>query len=247
MNAYASLSDDFYVNMNLNTEMELSNSRDTVLHFAEQMQKKYPQMKNFYAREKRDFVLEEDKESGQYRWCSVEPRRIASGQVNPDTIDGCLEQHRQALELAPYALSISPLECEALDLLMGFDFSYRGNQNQLVAEALGVAPCFEPLSSVPGATFVNHEPNLTIAMDEECRTQCRVSIETRTTPYHIRTGDYQEDQLSVYITMRRYGSLEAGTTYVQALDRLQTLLFDVVDNYVVEAVLQPLARTIALG
>lgn len=247
MNAYASLSDDFYVNMNLNTEMELSNSRDTVLHFAEQMQKKYPQMKNFYAREKRDFVLEEDKESGQYRWCSVEPRRIASGQVNPDTIDGCLEQHRQALELAPYALSISPLECEALDLLMGFDFSYRGNQNQLVAEALGVAPCFEPLSGVPGATFVNHEPNLTIAMDEECRTQCRVSIETRTTPYHIRTGDYQEDQLSVYITMRRYGSLEAGTTYVQALDRLQTLLFDVVDNYVVEAVLQPLARTIALG
>ena len=32
MGLYASLSDDFYVNLNLNTEMELPGSRETILH-----------------------------------------------------------------------------------------------------------------------------------------------------------------------------------------------------------------------
>ncbi len=140
MNPYASLADDYYVNMNLNTEMELSNSRETLLHFAEQMQKKYPQMRNFYGRDKGDFILEEDKDGGVYRWCSLEPRRVASGYVNPDTVQAAVDQHLHALELAPYVLSINRLDCEALDLLMGFDFNYRGNHNELVAEALGVLP-----------------------------------------------------------------------------------------------------------
>ena len=52
MNPYSSLADDYYVNMNLSTEMELSGSRETILHYFEQMQKIYPQMRNFYAREK---------------------------------------------------------------------------------------------------------------------------------------------------------------------------------------------------
>ena len=62
--------------MNLSTEMDLAGSRETILHYAEQMQKKYPEMKNFYGRDKGDFVLEEDKDGGAYRWCSVEPRRV---------------------------------------------------------------------------------------------------------------------------------------------------------------------------
>jgi hypothetical protein len=32
MNPYSSLADDFYINMNLSTEMELPSSRETVLH-----------------------------------------------------------------------------------------------------------------------------------------------------------------------------------------------------------------------
>ncbi|MEM9186738.1 MAG: hypothetical protein AAGB00_09615 [Planctomycetota bacterium] len=246
MNPYAQLADDYYVNMNLNTEMELSGGRETVLHFAEQMQKKYPQMRNFYSRDKGDFVLEEDKDRGDYRWCSLETRRIASGCVNPDSIDTAAEQHAHALDLAPYVLSVSPLDCEALDFLMGFDFNYRGNHNQVVTEALGVCPGLERLAGMPGATFINHEPNITIAVDEDCRVQCRVHIETRTTPYHIRTGEYQEDQLSVYVTARRYGSLDSGMTYVDAMADLRQLCQESVDKYVIETVLEPLARTIAL-
>lgn len=246
MNRYASLSDDHYLNVNVNTEMELSSSRESVLHFAEQMQKRYPEMRNFYARDKNDFILEGDKDSGSYRWCSIEPRRVSSGHVNPENIADALEQHRKALELAPYELSVSPLDCEALDLLVGFDFSCRANHNQVVAEALGVPPAMEKLGSMPGTACISYEPTLTVALDEECRMQCRLSIETRTTPYHIRTGEFQEDQLSVYLTARRYGSLDPGVTFVDALDDLSRVCFDVLDTYVVESVLEPLARTIAL-
>src|SRR6185295_7497686 len=122
MNAYGSLCDDFYVNMNLSTEMELPTNRETVLHFFERVQKKYPTMRNFYCRDKRDFVLEEDKDRGHYRWCTVEQRRLCSGQVNPESVESILEQHALVLELAPFLLSLSPMYCEALDLLFGFDF-----------------------------------------------------------------------------------------------------------------------------
>lgn len=246
MNAYSSLADDYYVNVILNTEMELSGGRETVLHYFEQLQKKFPQLRNFYSRDKGDYILEEDKDNGSYRWCSVEPRRICSGYVNPPSADEALAQHRHALELAPYGLSVSTLDCEALDFLVGFDFSYRGNQNQLIAEALGVCPAYEKLTTMPGATFIGLEPSITLAIDPECRVQCRVNVATRTNEYQIRTGEYQEEQVSVYVTARQYGSLSPDTTYVAAIDRLAQLCQEVVEGYVVGSVLEPLARAIAL-
>jgi hypothetical protein len=246
MTRYAALADDFYINMNLSTEMELPQGRDTVLHYFERIQKKYPSMRKFYCRDKRDFVLEEDKDRSQYRWATVENRRLCSGQVNPATIEEALDQHRLVLELAPFMLSVSPLDCEALDLLFGFDFTYRGNHNQLVAEALGVNPAMERLLELPGGSVINFEPSLTLSLDEGCRRQVRVSVENRTNAFQIRTGEYPEEQISVYVTARQYGSLNPDETFVQAVDELAQVCQDVVDNYVVDSVLRPLQRTIAL-
>ncbi len=246
MNPYASLADDFYVNMNLSTEMELPANRETVLHFFEQVQKTYPTMRNFYSRERGDFVLEEDKERGCYRWCTLEPRRICSGQVNPENIEDAMQQHKLVLDLAPYALSLSPMDCEALDLLYGFDFLYRGNHNQLLAEALGVGSAFERMIELPGSTIINYEPTLTIALDEECRLQCRLSVEARTNAYQIRMGEYPEEQLSVYVTARQYGSLSPSTTFVQTLDKLSQVCQEMLENHVIEQILQPLQRTISM-
>jgi hypothetical protein len=246
MNQYRSLADDFYVNLNLSTEMELPTNRETVLHFFERVQKTYPTMRNFYCRDKGDFILEEDKDQGQYRWTTIETRRVSSGMINPERIEDALEQHKLVLELAPYLLSVSPIDCEALDLLYGFDFTYRGNHNQLVADALGVSPAMERFCEIPGATVINHEPTITLALDEDCRMQCRLSVETRTNAYQVRTGDFPEEQVSVYVTARQYGSLGPETSYVEALDRLNTVCRELVNDYVIENVLEPLARTISL-
>ncbi|MFN7813125.1 MAG: hypothetical protein ACK5SI_10750 [Planctomycetia bacterium] len=246
MAPYASLADDFYVNMNLATEMELPAQRETILHYFERVQKKFPTMRKFYCRDKRDYVLEEDKEQGRYRWAAVESKRLCSGQVNPPSLEAVLEQHRLVLDLAPAFLSVSPLDCEAIDVLFGFDFAFRGNHNALLAEALGVGPAFDRFADIPGGRVINFEPSLTLALDEDCRTQVRISTETRTNAFQVRTGEFSEEQLSVYVTARQYGSLDPATTYVEAMDRLAKLAREVVDTHVVDQILRPLARTISL-
>ena len=122
MNKYLAESDDFYVNVNLNTEMELPTGRDTVLHFFEQMKKRYPDLRNFSTREEGDLVLEGNKEEESYRVLAIEPRRLCSGHVNPPSLEDAYAQHELVLELAPHLLTISVLDCEALDVMFGFDF-----------------------------------------------------------------------------------------------------------------------------
>ena len=153
MNGYSSLADDYYINVNLNTEMTLPQGRETVLGFFERVQKQYPTMRNFYTRDNGDFVLEEDKDHPHQRWISLEPRRICSGVIDPAEVEAAVEQHALVLRLVPYMLSVSPLECEALDYMMGFDFSYRGNHDELVAEAPEPAPHSTGWSTSPRPRF----------------------------------------------------------------------------------------------
>jgi hypothetical protein len=166
--------------------------------------------------------------------------------VNPSSPDAALDQHRLVLDLAPPILSVSPLDCEALDLLFGFDFAFRGNHNALLAEALGVGPSLERAAEIPGVRVINYEPSLTLSIDEDCRTQVRVSTEARTNAFQVRTGEFAEEQLSVYVTARQYGSLDPDTTFVDAIERLYGLAREVVDTCVVDQILRPLARTISL-
>ncbi len=245
MNDYASLADDFYVNMNLNTEMQLPAGRETVLGFFERIQKQFPSMRNFYTRDNGDFVLEEDKDMGHQRWVSLEPRRVCSGHVNPDKIEQAIEQHALVLELIPYMLSVSPLDCEALDYMLGFDFSYRGNHDALVAEALGTSSALESLVEIPGAQILSYEPSMTISLDEACRRQARLMIETRTNAYQVRRGEFPEDHISVYFTVRQYGSLESNTSYEETLIQLRSTCEQMFERHVIDQVLKPLQQAIS--
>lgn len=247
MTDYHSLSNDFYININLNTEMELSTGRETVLHFFELMQKKYPGMSNFGARERGELLLEEDKDGGSYRWASVEPRRVCSGFVNPPSIDSAAEQHEFVLERLPFALGASPIDCESLSFMFGFDFNYRGNHNQLLAEALGMIPAFEKFLEIPGASLLAYDPAIQFALDSDCRVQCRVSLESRTSAYSVRTSEFPEDQISVYVTARRYGSLERTESFVSTCQTLRDIAVRLVDQYVIDNVLHPLQQAIAIS
>lgn len=246
MGQYSSVADDYYVNVNLHTEMELPQTREAVLHFFEQIKKHYPVMRNFYSRERGEFVLEEDKDRGDYRWATIEGRRVCSGYVNPPSVEEAFKQHKLVMELVPYDLSVSSLDCESLNVMYGFDFNYRGNHSQLLAEALGVIPAFEKLTELPGAQILGAEPSIQFALDEDCRTQCRLSIEARTSAYHVRTKEFPEEQISVYFTVRRYGALEIGETFVSAMQKLAEQCQELIDGYVVENVLRPLQQAIAI-
>src|SRR5262249_21505921 len=98
MNSYSSLCDDFGVYVYLNTKMELPTKRETVLHFFDSLQKTIPQLTDFDVRESGEFVLEEDREKGSYRWVSLEARRLCSGWVNPSDLDQVDSHHERILE-----------------------------------------------------------------------------------------------------------------------------------------------------
>ena len=104
----------------------------------------------------------------------------------------------------------------------------------------------ESALGIPEATVINYEPSVTIAIDPDCRMQLRISVEARTNAYQVRMGDYPEEQLSVYVTARQYGSLAPDKTFVETLDRLGQLCQDTIDGHVIEHILQPLGRAISL-
>ena len=245
MNRFSHLATDFYSNMHLNTEMPLPSTREAVLEFFGRVQKSYPSMRNFYTRENGDFVMEEDKDQPHHRWLSLEPRRICSGFVNPEDTEDAVEQHKLILELVPYMLTVSPLDCEALDYMMGFDFTYQGNHDLLVARALGCSPAFERLPKLEGATVLNFEPNMTISLEESCRLQARLMVETRTNAYHVRRDEFPEEHISVFFTVRQYGSLEHDASFAERMVQLRDKCEQLLDEFVIEEVLVPLSQAIA--
>ena len=245
MNPYGSLCDDFGVYVYLNTKMELPTSRETILHFFDSLQKMFPQMTDFDCRESGEFVLEEDRELGTYRWVSLETRRVCSGYVSPPSFEAVDAQHERVLEMAPYHLDFSPLDCESLDVLFVFDFAYAGYHDEVVAEALCPNSPLENLIQIPASRVLNFEPSLMLSLDEGCRLQGRLSVETRTNAYQVRTGQFPEAPISVYFTVRQYWGRQPFKTLVESYQNQRRICQELVDSHVLPAVIRPLQQTIA--
>jgi hypothetical protein len=86
---------------------------------------------------------------------------------------------------------------------------------------------------------------MTISLDDGCRRQARLMIETRTNAYQVRRGEFPEDQISVYFTVRQYGSLESNTSYEETLKQLRETSEALVEKYVIDQVLRPLQQAIS--
>ena len=245
MNPYSSLCDDFGVYIYVNTKMDLPTGRETVLHYFDGLRKTFPQMSDFDHRESGEFVLEEDREQGSYRWVTLETRRLCAGFVNPPELDNADQLHEHVLAVSPYHLDFNPLDCEALDALFAFDFMYSGNHDEVVAEALGLNTTLSKLLDMPGTKVINYEPAMMLALDEACRLQCRLSIETRTNAYQVRRNDYGEEPISVYFTLRQYGSQAHDSSLSATFNELKETAETLLQEHVVEQVLKPLAAAIS--
>jgi hypothetical protein len=242
---YAAFCEDFYVNMRLGSQLNLPHSRETVLHFFERIQKEFPAMTRFRKSDNGEFNLEEDRSTDAYRWVSLEPRRLSSGHVNPGSIEESLKIHKLLLELAPYNLGISPVEIDYLDVLFGFDLSFSGNHDEIVAESLFGDSPLACLTEESGAKAVDFQPTVTVALSEDCRLQARIDVVTRTNSYQVRTGDYTDDVISIYLILRRYW----GDRPRQPMEKMFQEMADRADNlctsYIVPRVLRPLSAAIA--
>ena len=169
--------------------MELPTNRDTVLHFFEQLKKGFPGPAELpHAGERRP--RPGGGQGGRSPIAGWRSSRAGSarGTPIPTRWKTPIASMRWSWTWPRRSLTISLLDCEALDVMFGFDFTYDGNHDEVVAEALGVGSALEGLLELPRARVINFEPSLTLALDESCQLQCRLAIETRTNAYQVRTG-----------------------------------------------------------
>lgn len=244
-NPYGAFCEDFYVNMRLGSQLPLPHNRETLLHLFERVQKQYPGMTRFRKNDNGEFNLEEDRSTHAYRWVSLETKRLSSGHVNPPSVEESLGVHTMLLQAAPHHLGISSIEIDYLDVLFGFDLPFGGNHDEIIAESLlgdGPLTC---LTEEPGARPVDFQPSVTVSLSEDCRLQARIDVVTRTNSYQVRTGDYSDDVISVYLIVRRYWGDRPKEPLEQLFEQMTARADALCASYIVPRILRPISCAIA--
>jgi hypothetical protein len=244
-NPYAAFCEDFYVNMRLGSQLNLPHNRETLLHLLERMQKNFPGMTRFRKTDNGEYNLEEDRGSQSYRWMSLEAKRLSSGHVNPSSVEEALNVHQLLLEMAPHHLGLSPIEVDYLDVLFGFDLGFGGNHDEIIAESLFAESPLACLTDVSGSRAVDFQPTVTVALSEDCRLQARIDVVTRTNSYQVRTGDYSDDAISVYLIVRRYWGDRPKEPMEKLFVEMAAKAEELCLAYVIPRVLRPISSAIA--
>jgi hypothetical protein len=244
-NPYSAFCEDFYVNMRLGSQLSLPHSRETLLHLFERVQKGFPTMTRFRKTESGEFNLEEDRGGQSYRWMSLESKRLSSGHVNPGTVEESLKLHSLLLEMVPCHLGISPIEVDYLDVLFGFDLGFGGNHDEIIAESLFGESPLACLTEMPGSKAVDFQPTITVALSDDCRLQARIDVVTRTNSYQVRTGDYSDDAISVYLIVRRYWGDRPREPMEKLFVEMTEKAEQLCDSYIIPRVLRPISSAIA--
>lgn len=243
----SSAADDFFVNLNVQTTMALPDSRETVLHFFEAVQKEFSSMAGFFQRDSGEFVLEGDRDSGSYRWCELHKNRLCAGFYNPPELEEAYRLHRWLLERSIYYLGVSGLDVEAMDLLFGFNLDYVGNRDDIVAEVLLADSPLSNFIAEEATRPIEFEPNMVMALDENCYLQGRISVETRCNSYQVRTGQYDDEPISVYFTVRRYPNPDCVLDMQRSFTEQCDICEDFAGRILIPTIIQPIAEAIAAG
>jgi len=245
-NSYAAFCDEFYINLRLGTQMKMANDRATVVSFFERMQRLYPAMINFHQDGRHsEASIEESRAENSYKWLSLEPNRLSCGYLNPADPQDAYKYNRTVLETVPYYLAVSPVDLDYLDVLWGFDFGCKGNHHELIAEALLGGSPLGRLMDTPDARGINFELSGIVTLNEDARRHARVWVEPRTTASQVRSGDYPEEMLSVYVILRQWSG---GRRLPELLDLHQDLVTQgeqFIGDRVLESFLSPIREAIA--
>jgi len=245
-NSYSSLCDDFYIDMYVNTELDLPTERDTILTFFERVQKQYPTMARFARRENGEYCLEEDPVSGQSRWVSLEGDRVGSGAVNPANTEEIYQQDKVILELMPYMLGVTPLDVDSIDVTFAMDFDCAGNHDEIIAEALFASSAFGWLLDWPHVKPIVFSPAMVVTLSADEYTQARVSIESKTSVFEPGEKEQSRDEaITLSLTVRQYPRPNERFDPVASFERQCQLTEELMNERIIQHFVQPLAQVIA--
>ncbi len=242
--------DDFYTSSRLFLKLDLPLERETVLHFFDRIRREHPSMRRFRRREDGALLLEEGetdaREGEPRRWIRLEPGSLRFGYFSPPSRQACQTFARLLLEQAPYHLTLSDLDIDHFEIVYGFDMEYSGNHDQLVAETLFADhPLASFLMGDECAHIVDCQPYFGIALSRKCDLQACLEIKSRTSSFEVRTGEYEAQVLSVYLTVRRYWGFQESPDLVGVHEELADTADDLAVQCAVPLVVNPLALAIA--
>ena len=239
--------DDFYINCRLFLKLDMSLDREAVLHFFDRIRKEFPSLRKLRRRDAGMITLEDEAdENGSRRWIRMDQSSLRFGHFAPTEMETVRRFGDLILTQAPYLLSFSDLVYDHLELIYGFDLQYRGNHDHLVAETMwGEHAATGFLFGDDAAHVIDAQPYFGIALSPECDLQAYVEVKSRTTTYEVRSGTFENEPISVFLTARKYWGVEGEDS---PADILKTL-FDVADELAVQKVVpnfvNPLAAAIA--
>ena len=160
--------------------------------------------------------------------------------------------------IAPYFLSISPLDIEYVELRYGFDLAASGNQDTLVAEALLEGSPLGELLDLENATTIDFQPLVGMLLSPQgvrpegsgrasAGIEAHIEIKTRSGGAAARGEEGPGDPVSVYVTLRRYEPV----TNLKAMPGVFRTLADhaehLIEQRVLPGLIAPLRRAIMLG
>ena len=240
--------DDFHIATRLFLKLDLALERETVLHFFDSVKREFPTLRKLRRQDDSSLILEEDEVSdGSRRWLRLDQSAIRLGHHSP-VVD--LESARHlgdtVLKMAPYHLTLGDLDYDHLEVVYVFDLEYRGNHDQLVADTLHTEGPMAGLLAGEGVVHaIDSQPFIGLAISDACDTQIYVEIKSRTSTFEVRSGQYDPQPLSVFLTARRYWGFSEAESLLDAHHELMRLAHDWAVEKVVPLVVNPLAHAIA--
>ncbi|MDX1564708.1 MAG: hypothetical protein R3236_04835 [Phycisphaeraceae bacterium] len=241
--SFGALCTDFYINHKLTVRMDLPAERETVLHLFDRVRAEIPSMSRF-RRYPDEFSLESSRKEGAYRWLALQQNSVRTGQVNPETLEEAYGLHRLLMRLSPYHLTISPLDIEHQELLLGFDLETKANQHQIVREALFDQTPMARLLEAGESQPTDLQPIFGVSLDAESGLQAFFEVKASTGFSQIRHGRYRTEPLSVMLTVRRSGPVDSVDDLVSNFDLLKDHAERLATDRLIPDLLNPISRCI---
>lgn len=239
------LCSDFYVNLKLGVKMELPRGRETVLELFERVRRQFPAM-NHFRRYRDELALESPQTDSPHRWVAARVNSVRSGTVNPPDMNEAYALHRLVLEVAPYFMSISPLDVDFVELLFGFDLSATGNHDAIVYEALLADSPLGKLADSSALGVTDCQPSLGFSIGRRGDIEAAFEVKTRTAQ-QSQNPEAPPEPISVYLTLRKFGSVMDLKDLAGTFDRLASVGEEMAEARVVPTFLVPLRDAIASG
>jgi len=245
MNSFGTLCSDFYVNQKISLSLDMPKMKETASELFDRVRREIPEFERIRPFDN-ELALETAEIDGRYQWIGLRAQSISSGVVNPVELDDAYKLHRLLLELAPYYLSLTPLDVEYIELIFGFDLPAQENRNAVVMQSLLANTPLASLADEGMETLLDVQPRIGFALNEACDLQAFVEVKTRTTAAEAATQVFQDEPISVFLTVRRNGPLHTVDEFVSTFGRLAGHIEHIAEHRVIPDVVIPLHQAIGI-